>query len=104
MITTGNEQVRSIAAHLAGDTAAADQVQLVLPATGVCSTDLPTAGSDSAGTDTAAGGGCCGSSEATAPTAPRGEQPRRGFATGLPGGRTAADAAPAGGAGGPCCG
>ena len=38
LITTGNEQVRSIAAHLAGDDEAADQVQLVLPETGVCST------------------------------------------------------------------
>ena len=35
LITTGNEQVRSIAAHLAGDAAAADEVQLVLPETGV---------------------------------------------------------------------
>jgi thioredoxin reductase len=31
LITTGNEQVRSIAAHLAGDQAAADEVRLVLP-------------------------------------------------------------------------
>jgi len=37
LITTGNEQVRSIAAHLAGDEQAADEVQLVLPETGVCS-------------------------------------------------------------------
>jgi len=37
LITTGNEQVRSIAAHLAGDEAAADEVQLALPETGVCS-------------------------------------------------------------------
>jgi len=37
LITTGNEQVRSIAAHLAGDDVAADEVQLVLPETGVCS-------------------------------------------------------------------
>jgi thioredoxin reductase len=37
LITTGNEQVRSIVAHLAGDDAAADEVQLVLPDTGVCS-------------------------------------------------------------------
>jgi len=40
LITTGNEQVRSIAAHLAGDEQAADEVQLVLPETGVCSVDL----------------------------------------------------------------
>jgi 2-polyprenyl-6-methoxyphenol hydroxylase-like FAD-dependent oxidoreductase len=37
LITTGNEQVRSIVAHLAGDDDAADEVQLVLPETGVCS-------------------------------------------------------------------
>jgi thioredoxin reductase len=37
LLATGYEQVRSITAHLAGDTAAASTVQLVLPATGVCS-------------------------------------------------------------------
>ena len=44
LITTGNEQVRSVVAHLAGDDAAADEVQLVLPETGVCSSGnaLPT--------------------------------------------------------------
>ncbi|MBJ7451238.1 MAG: FAD-dependent oxidoreductase [Blastococcus sp.] len=40
LLATGYEQVRSIAAALAGDTAAADSVQLHLPSTGVCSTDL----------------------------------------------------------------
>nr|WP_274636030.1 NAD(P)-binding domain-containing protein [Microbacterium bovistercoris] len=45
LLATGYEQVRSVTAWLAGDTAAASQVELVLPATGVCST-----------TD---GGGCC---------------------------------------------
>ncbi len=40
LLATGYEQVRSIAAALAGDAAAADSVQLHLPATGVCSTDL----------------------------------------------------------------
>jgi hypothetical protein len=34
---TGYEQVRSIAAHLAGDAASARRVELVLPETGVCS-------------------------------------------------------------------
>jgi len=37
LIATGNEQVRSIAASIAGDVAAADDVQLELPRTGVCS-------------------------------------------------------------------
>ena len=40
LLSTGYEQVRSIAAALAGDTAAADAVRLQLPQTGVCSTDL----------------------------------------------------------------
>ncbi|HXD28606.1 MAG TPA: NAD(P)-binding protein [Arthrobacter sp.] len=40
LLATGYEQVRSIVASLAGDSAAADQVHLELPETGVCSTDL----------------------------------------------------------------
>ncbi|WP_460889685.1 FAD-dependent oxidoreductase [Promicromonospora xylanilytica] len=40
LLATGYEQVRSIAAALAGDRAAADSVELNLPATGVCSSDL----------------------------------------------------------------
>jgi thioredoxin reductase len=38
LLATGYEQVRSITAYLAGDLAAATNVELVLPATGVCST------------------------------------------------------------------
>ncbi|GAA1800259.1 NAD(P)-binding domain-containing protein [Agromyces neolithicus] len=38
LLATGYEQVRSITAWLGGDVAAASQVELVLPATGVCST------------------------------------------------------------------
>jgi thioredoxin reductase len=38
LMATGYEQVRSIVAHLAGDAAAANDVRLVLPETGVCST------------------------------------------------------------------
>ncbi len=53
LITTGNEQVRSVVAALAGDTLAADEVQLVLPETGVCSVNAQ-------GEDSAAAGGCCG--------------------------------------------
>lgn len=37
LLATGYEQVRSITAYLAGDIASATSVQLVLPATGVCS-------------------------------------------------------------------
>ncbi|MFT2712566.1 FAD-dependent oxidoreductase [Clavibacter sp. Sh2126] len=50
LLATGYEQVRSIADELAGRHDAARRVQLVLPETGVCSTDLGS-GSD--------GGGCC---------------------------------------------
>jgi thioredoxin reductase len=39
LLATGYEQVRSIVAYLDGDLAAARNVELVLPATGVCSTD-----------------------------------------------------------------
>jgi len=42
LLATGYEQVRSIADELAGDPAAARLVQLVLPETGVCSTDTDT--------------------------------------------------------------
>jgi hypothetical protein len=40
LMATGYEQVRSIAAALAGDRAAAENVELHLPETGVCSIDL----------------------------------------------------------------
>ena len=52
LLLTGYEQVRSIAAALAGDMAAADNVQLVLPETGVCTTTFSVEGSEAAG--------CCG--------------------------------------------
>jgi len=45
LLATGYEQVRSIAAYLAGDLAAASNVELVLPATGVCSTSTTDAAS-----------------------------------------------------------
>ena len=49
LLATGYEQVRSVAAALAGDLVAADDVQLDLPQTGVCSTQFDEAAS-----------GCCG--------------------------------------------
>lgn len=49
LMLTGYEQVRSIAAELAGDVEAARRVELVLPETGVC--NGPAAAQD---------GGCCG--------------------------------------------
>jgi hypothetical protein len=48
LMATGYEQVRSIAAALAGDTAAAHAVELQLPETGVCSTAIPGAGDETA--------------------------------------------------------
>ena len=45
LLATGHEQVRSIAAELAGDVAAARRVELVLPETGVCSGPAPVADS-----------------------------------------------------------
>ena len=42
LLATGYEQVRSVAAALAGDREAADTVQLALPETGVCSSDAGT--------------------------------------------------------------
>ena len=49
LLLTGYEQARSVAAAIAGDMKAADDVHLVLPETGICETDF---GED--------GAGCCG--------------------------------------------
>jgi thioredoxin reductase len=62
LLATGYEQARSVVAALAGDLAAADEVQLKLPETGVCVTDF-------AASET--GGGCCApAAEATTDEAP----------------------------------
>jgi thioredoxin reductase len=53
LMLTGYEQARSVAAAIAGDWEAARRVELVLPETGVCSTDRNPA---------APAGACCGSS------------------------------------------
>lgn len=58
LMMTGYEQVRSVIAEIAGDHAAARDVQLVLPETGVCST---------APLETEAA--CCGPAPAAAPAA-----------------------------------
>ncbi|GAA2185702.1 FAD-dependent oxidoreductase [Micromonospora lupini] len=87
LMATGYEQVRSVVAALAGDWAAARDVRLDLPETGVCSSNAA---------DTVSGDSCCG------PT-PVAEPARRGLATGVSGGLlslVAVDAASAGG----CCG
>jgi thioredoxin reductase len=55
LLLTGYEQVRSVVAALAGDWDAAKRVELVLPETGVCSTQLD----DSDCCDRAANPDCC---------------------------------------------
>lgn len=50
LLMTGFEQVRSVVAAIAGDMSAAERVELVLPETGVCSTD-----------GSASDSGCCNS-------------------------------------------
>jgi glycine/D-amino acid oxidase-like deaminating enzyme len=66
LLATGYEQVRSVAAALAGDREAADTVHLELPETGVCSSDggpgrdVPDASADLV-VETA--GACCGTPE-----------------------------------------
>lgn len=56
LLLTGYEQVRSIAADLAGHHQAARDVQLVLPETGVCSTDIGGSSTDIGGSSS---GSCC---------------------------------------------
>lgn len=100
LITTGNEQVRSIAAALAGDLESADAVELVLPETGVCSVTLPLPDAESSGCGTPdAEPSGCGAPEVVADEhhrpLPAGAVPQ-GFATGV---ARQLDLAPAGG----CC-
>ncbi|MFJ6077334.1 FAD-dependent oxidoreductase [Pseudarthrobacter sp. NPDC092419] len=85
LLATGYEQVRSVAAALAGDREAADTVQLELPETGVCSTD---AGSSC---DTPAPGDIRGMEEAEAACCGAPEPVLVGFPTGLVHGRSGAN-------------
>lgn len=65
LLATGYEQVRSVVAALAGDLTAADDVQLELPETGVCSTDFVDHGGGRCslpGTPESASKGACGTS------------------------------------------
>ena len=67
LMATGYEQVRSVVAGLAGDMAAALSVQLKLPATGICSTDMPgCCATESSGADSSAAASCCGPAPAAA--------------------------------------
>ncbi|MDP3967013.1 MAG: NAD(P)-binding protein [Nocardioides sp.] len=63
LLATGNEQVRSVAAAIAGDLAAADAVALELPETGVCSVRGAEPSAPGAGADAA----CCGTPEPVDP-------------------------------------
>ncbi|MBG0566603.1 FAD-dependent oxidoreductase [Actinoplanes aureus] len=76
LLATGYEQARSVVAALAGDWEAARDVQLDLPETGVCSSDLLDAQEGAT-----AGSGCCGTSEPVTV-----EPAGRGLATGIAGG------------------
>jgi hypothetical protein len=67
---TGYEQVRSVVAAIAGDMEAARSVELVLPETGVCSTDLDEpacCGTEPTEVVAPAEAVCCGPAEASAP-------------------------------------
>lgn len=78
LLATGYEQVRSVAAALAGDQHAADTVQLELPETGVCATDAGTSCDAPAGQARAAEESCCAAPEPVL----------IGFSTGLVHGRS----------------
>ncbi|HEU5129805.1 MAG TPA: FAD-dependent oxidoreductase [Glycomyces sp.] len=121
LLATGYEQVRSIAAALAGDREAADRVELDLPETGVCSSAR--ALDATAVTEAAEASGCCGAdatagaddahsgrgpaaSECGAPAAEEpATAPARGLATGILHGRAGRRTElPQAAAGGGCCG
>lgn len=63
LMATGYEQVRSVVAYLDGDLEAANNVELNLPQTGVCSSNLSLGGGDSCcstETEVKTGSSCCG--------------------------------------------
>jgi thioredoxin reductase len=78
LLATGYEQARSVVAALAGDWAAARDVQLDLPETGVCNSNPVDDG------DTITDGGCCGTLAAEPASS------GKGLATGIAGGLLAA--------------
>ncbi|MEV5576922.1 FAD-dependent oxidoreductase, partial [Spirillospora sp. NPDC052269] len=73
LMATGYEQVRSVVAALAGDRAAADAVELDLPETGVCSSNLVTEDLLPGTSADAGGGSCCGGSAPEPATAVAGD-------------------------------
>jgi hypothetical protein len=60
LLLTGYEQARSVVAAVAGDFASADDVRLVLPETGVCSSDLVGGSACCSTAEPAAAGASCG--------------------------------------------
>ena len=81
LLATGHEQVRSVVAALAGDLVAADDVQLELPETGVCSTQFDEASS-----------GCCAPTVRGEPVEPLALRQAQGERKGCCGGPPAARA------------
>jgi thioredoxin reductase len=69
LLATGHEQVRSVVAHLAGDEAAAIDVRLTLPETGVCSTDFDGTGEECCGGPAPVNPNACCVANATAKAA-----------------------------------
>ena len=63
LMLTGYEQVRSIAADIAGDKAAAARVELVLPETGVCNRPIASADGCCGGPAKADASACCAADE-----------------------------------------
>ncbi len=74
---TGYEQVRSVAAELAGDHEAAARVELILPDTGVCG------GAGLFDEPTGNAGGCCGTPAHSTEESARQRQPEFVTLTGL---------------------
>jgi hypothetical protein len=60
LLLTGYEQARSVAAAIAGDMVAADDVHLVLPDTGICQTDFDEGGAGCCAPVAAEAASCCG--------------------------------------------
>ena len=73
LLLTGYEQVRSVVCALVGDDAGARDVQLVLPETGVCQSDLGGASSCCSASDDASAGASCGTSTEAADVESSGE-------------------------------
>jgi len=92
LLATGYEQARSVVAALAGDWAAARDVQLDLPETGVCSSTLAHGGAEA--------DSCCG----TTTEQPAAAAPSRGFVAGSVGGLISLPVIDRSSAVGGCCG